>query len=112
MSYFTEAHFLQNLARAAHMTCCEFDAPQFCKKSNLFNEHWKCVNARTWQTCSNKRLAYCGSLKSPGQSGKPSTLDRAFFQIVLEVRLIRVCLNSFVVRARRRRSNGLRCPKV
>ena len=32
MSYFTEAHFLQNLARAAHMTCCEFDAPQFCKK--------------------------------------------------------------------------------
>ena len=34
MSYFAEAHFLQNLARAVHMTCCEFDAPQLCKKSN------------------------------------------------------------------------------
>lgn len=32
MSYFAEAHFLQNLARAVHMTCCELDAPQSCKK--------------------------------------------------------------------------------
>lgn len=62
--------------------------------------------------CSNSRLAYCGSLKSPGQSGKPSTFDRASFQIVLAVRLIRARLSSFVVRARRRRSEGWRCPKV
>ena len=36
-SYFAEAHFLQNLARAVHMTCCEFDAPQFCKKKIIYS---------------------------------------------------------------------------
>ena len=37
MTYFAEAHFLQNLARAVHMTCCEFDAPQFCKKEVIYS---------------------------------------------------------------------------
>jgi hypothetical protein len=43
MGYFSEAHFLQNLARAAHMTRCEFDAPQFCKKREEEDEHLECV---------------------------------------------------------------------
>lgn len=37
MSYFAEAHFLQNFARAVHTTCWEFDAPQFCIKRIIYS---------------------------------------------------------------------------
>jgi hypothetical protein len=37
MSYFNEIHFLQSLARAVHMICCEFDTPQSFKKKVIYS---------------------------------------------------------------------------
>ena len=69
-------------------------------------------NKPTWQCGENIKLAYSGSDILGGQSGNPSTLDRARFHTHLILRVMRnerICLYE---RPRDNRSSGARCPNI
>lgn len=69
-------------------------------------------NLLTEHSVTNIRVAYCGSLKSSGQSGNPKTFERADFQIDTDERLMRMERRPLVVRATRKRSRGSNRPNI
>ena len=60
----------------------------------------------TWQCEKNARLAYAGSLRYDGQSGRPGTCCLAAFQNGAEEQLMSTLRKSLEVRARLSRSRG------
>lgn len=61
---------------------------------------------------TNREVAYCGSLKSAGQSDNLKMFDRADFQMDTDERLIRMERRSLVVRAKCKRSRDSNWPNI
>ena len=67
---------------------------------------------RTSQKAPKTRLAYCASFRSSGQSGKPSRLSRACFQIYSADFVIKIRRRALHIRESAKTSTGARYIKI